>query len=108
MQSSNISLLIGQPEKKDSFFSALNTNNKLNENIYPPNSPLKTDTINHLSNNNVNLSNLRAKQNNLLLDEEYSPIRGKSHFINRFSNKVRVFINLIKWILINFWFGFIS
>ena len=85
LQSSNISLLIGQPEKKDSFFSALNTNNKLNENIYPPNSPLKTDTINHLSNNNVNLSNLRAKQNNLLLDEEYSPIRGKSHFINRFS-----------------------
>ena len=82
LQSSNVSLLIGNKEKKDSFFSALNCNN-IKDNIYSPNKILITDSSNN--NKNIDSLNLKGKHNNLLLDEEYSPIRGKSHFINRFS-----------------------
>ena len=87
MQSSNCSLIISNKNKKDSFFSVLNNNNN-SKNIYNPNNVFITDSNNNIINNNNNLNNnhVSRKFNKMILDEEYSPIKGKSHFIgNRFS-----------------------
>ena len=87
LQSSNCTLIISNKNKKDSFFSVLNSNNN-GKNIYNPNNVLAKDlssntVINNNSNNNNHIS---SKLNKMLLDEDYSPIKGKSHFINnRFS-----------------------
>ena len=89
LQSSNYSLIIDKREKKDSFFSMLNTNNNKNNNIkekiFYPNRVLIADTNNTNNNMNSNNSIFRPKQNNIALEEDISPIRGKSHFIGKFS-----------------------
>lgn len=77
LQCSNASLLIGSKEKKKSFFSVLNSHN-LKENKNSQNKVLNTDSS--------NINNFSLKQNNILIDDEFSPIKGKSHFIgNKFS-----------------------
>ena len=92
LQSSNISLLLGQRDKKESFFSALNNNTKESP---IPGSIVDINNINHDNNNRIlSSSNIRGKKNNIILEEEeYSPIRGKSHFINRFSKFSAMKIN---------------
>ena len=95
LQSSNCSLIISNKNKKDSFFSVLNNNNN-GKNIYNPNNVLAKDlssntVINNNSNNNNHIS---SKLNKMLLDEDYSPIKGKSHFINnRFSKFSSIKLN---------------
>ena len=77
LQYSNASLLLGSKDKKESFFSVLNSNN-LKENRNSQNKVLITDSS--------NINNFSLKQNNILIDDEFSPIKGKSHFIgNKFS-----------------------
>ena len=85
LQSSNCTLIINNKNKKDSFFSVLNNNNDINKKIYSSNNIFITDSSNTVNNNNNN-NNTNNKFNKMLLDQEYSPIKGKSHFIgNRFS-----------------------
>ena len=81
LQSSNCTLILGKNKKKDSFFSILNhpsVKEKINSNQLSHG--LIKENSNHFSGFRMN------KNNNIKLEEEYSPIRGKSHFIgNRFS-----------------------
>ena len=89
LQSSNCTLIIANKNKKDSFFSVLNNNNS--KNIYQQSNALIADTSNTFVNNNNHLS---RKYNKMILDEEFSPIKGKSHFIdNKFSKFSAMKIN---------------